>query len=136
VVANAVNVFHDNFVVLRSYISLISVGYMDSFRPFFVPGSPFGLYAALQKAVVPGKAVFVSDSGNGTVLAAEFLRLAGPRRFLAPTDFSSMGCLSRHAFRIFNKTCLLYNVLIFGGYLLGCSCCSLLCFSSDMLHFH
>ena len=106
-VANAVNVFHDNFVVLRSYISLISVGYMDSFRPFFVPGSPFGLYAALQKAVVPGKAVFVSDSGNGTVLAAESLRLAGPRRFLAPTDFSSMGCLSRHAFRIFNKSCLL-----------------------------
>ena len=117
---------------------------MDSVRPFFiifVPGSPFGLYAALQKAVVPGKAVFVSDSGNGTVLAAEFLRLAGPRRFLAPTDFSSMGCLSRHAFRIFNKICLLYNiynVLIFGGHLLVhiVLCCSSLFFCSDMLHFH
>lgn len=114
---------------------------MDSVRPFFiifVPGSPFGLYAALQKAVVPGKAVFVSDSGNGTVLAAEFLRLAGPRRFLAPTDFSSMGCLSRHAFRIFNQTCLLYNVLIFDGYLVVhvVLCCSSLFFRSDMLYFH
>ena len=53
--------------------------------------SPFGLYKALQEAVPPDSAVFIADSGNGTVLSAEFLRLAGPRRFLAPTDFSSMG---------------------------------------------
>ena len=53
--------------------------------------SPFGLYRALQEAVPPDAAVFVADSGNGTVLSAEFLRLAGPRQFLAPTDFSSMG---------------------------------------------
>ncbi|CAJ1441452.1 unnamed protein product, partial [Effrenium voratum] len=53
--------------------------------------SPFGLYGALQEAVPPEEAVFVADSGNGTVLSAEFLRLAGFRRFLAPTDFSSMG---------------------------------------------
>ena len=52
--------------------------------------SPFGLYKALQDAMPPDS-VFVADSGNGTVLSAEFLRLAGPRRFLAPTDFSSMG---------------------------------------------
>ena len=39
----------------------------------------------------PDCSVFVSDSGNGTVLGAEFLRLARPGQYLAPTDFSSMG---------------------------------------------
>lgn len=39
----------------------------------------------------PDCACFVSDSGNGTVLGAEFLRLARPGQYLAPTDFSSMG---------------------------------------------
>ncbi|CAE8625301.1 unnamed protein product [Polarella glacialis] len=58
-----------------------------------LPGqcSPFGLYGALQAAVPPDSAVFVADSGNGTVLSAEFLRLAAPRHYMAPTDFSSMG---------------------------------------------
>jgi acetolactate synthase-1/2/3 large subunit len=36
-------------------------------------------------------ASFATDSGNGTFLAAEGLRLAHPRRFLAPVDFSCMG---------------------------------------------
>ena len=35
--------------------------------------------------------VFTTDSGNGTFLAMEILRLAGPRRFLAPVDYSCMG---------------------------------------------
>ena len=35
--------------------------------------------------------IFTTDSGNGTFLAAEQLRLDGPRRFLAPVDFSAMG---------------------------------------------
>jgi acetolactate synthase-1/2/3 large subunit len=34
---------------------------------------------------------FVTDSGNGTFLAMEHLRLKNPRRFLAPVDFSCMG---------------------------------------------
>lgn len=80
-------------------------------------GSPFGLYSALQRAVPPQKAVFISDSGNGTVLAAEFLRLAGPRQFLAPTDFSSMGCL--HLLRLRpppeNKGLILMRPTIYWG---------------------
>jgi acetolactate synthase I/II/III large subunit len=34
---------------------------------------------------------FATDSGNGTFLAAEGLRLDGPGRFLAPVDYSCMG---------------------------------------------
>lgn len=36
-------------------------------------------------------AIFTSDSGNGTFLAMEHLRLEDPGHFLAPTDFSCMG---------------------------------------------
>lgn len=39
----------------------------------------------------PGSPCFVTDSGNGTFLAMEHLRLTEPRRFLAPVDFSCMG---------------------------------------------
>jgi acetolactate synthase-1/2/3 large subunit len=35
--------------------------------------------------------VFTTDSGNGTFLAMEILRLDRPRRFLAPVDYSCMG---------------------------------------------
>jgi acetolactate synthase-1/2/3 large subunit len=35
--------------------------------------------------------VFTSDSGNGTFLAVECLRLTRPGRLLAPVDFSCMG---------------------------------------------
>lgn len=51
--------------------------------------SPGALFGALQRRL-PG-AIYTSDSGNGTFLAMEHLRLDGPRRFLAPTDFSCMG---------------------------------------------
>ncbi len=34
---------------------------------------------------------FTTDSGNGTFLAMEMLRLDGPRQFLAPVDYSCMG---------------------------------------------
>ena len=37
------------------------------------------------------QAAFSTDSGNGTFLAMEMLRLEGPRRFLAPVDYSCMG---------------------------------------------
>lgn len=36
-------------------------------------------------------AIFTADSGNGTFLAMEMLRLDGPGRFLAPVDYSCMG---------------------------------------------
>jgi acetolactate synthase-1/2/3 large subunit len=35
--------------------------------------------------------VFATDSGNGTFLAVECLRLEAPRKFLAPVDYSCMG---------------------------------------------
>lgn len=35
--------------------------------------------------------VFAADSGNGTFLAMELLRLTRPRSFLAPVDYSCMG---------------------------------------------
>jgi acetolactate synthase-1/2/3 large subunit len=36
-------------------------------------------------------AIFTADSGNGTFLAMEHLRLEAPGRFLAPVDYSCMG---------------------------------------------
>ena len=35
--------------------------------------------------------MYVADSGNGTFLAMEMLRLSKPRSFLAPVDYSCMG---------------------------------------------
>ncbi len=53
---------------------------------------PGALFQSLQRRFPD--AIFTSDSGNGTFLAMEHLRLDGPRRFLAPTDYSCMGyCL-------------------------------------------
>ena len=52
--------------------------------------APFRLLRALQKKLGPG-AVFTADSGNGTFLAMELLRLETPGRFLAPVDYSCMG---------------------------------------------
>jgi acetolactate synthase-1/2/3 large subunit len=48
------------------------------------------LFSALQEHS-RADAVFTTDSGNGTFLAMEHLRLEAPGRFLAPTDFSCMG---------------------------------------------
>ncbi len=48
------------------------------------------LFSGLQRHCRPD-AVYTTDSGNGTFLAAEHLRLDGPGRFLAPIDFSCMG---------------------------------------------
>jgi acetolactate synthase-1/2/3 large subunit len=52
--------------------------------------SPHALFSALQSHCAPD-AIFATDSGNGTFLAMEHLRLEAPKRFLAPTDFSCMG---------------------------------------------
>jgi acetolactate synthase-1/2/3 large subunit len=52
--------------------------------------NPYPFFAALQRHCRED-VVFATDSGNGTFLAAEHLRLAGPGRFIAPIDFSCMG---------------------------------------------
>jgi acetolactate synthase-1/2/3 large subunit len=55
------------------------------------PGvTPAHLLRTLQDRLGPD-AVYATDSGNGTFLAMECLRLGGPGRFLAPVDFSCMG---------------------------------------------
>jgi acetolactate synthase I/II/III large subunit len=48
------------------------------------------LFKSLQ-AAVGDDAVYTTDSGNGTFLAMECLRLQSPRSFLAPIDYSCMG---------------------------------------------
>lgn len=52
--------------------------------------TPHLLFTALQRHCRPD-AIYATDSGNGTFLAVEHLRLEAPGRFLAPTDFSCMG---------------------------------------------
>ncbi|MGD2152217.1 MAG: thiamine pyrophosphate-binding protein [Gemmatimonadales bacterium] len=52
--------------------------------------SPHRLLRALQALYGPD-AVYTTDSGNGTFLAMEHLRLDRPRAFLAPVDYSCMG---------------------------------------------
>jgi acetolactate synthase-1/2/3 large subunit len=52
--------------------------------------TPPHLLRAAQRIFGP-ETVFTTDSGNGTFLAAECLRLEGPGRVLAPVDYSCMG---------------------------------------------
>jgi acetolactate synthase-1/2/3 large subunit len=52
--------------------------------------TPSRLLAALH-ARFGHTSAFVTDSGNGTFLAMEMLRLDQPRSFLAPVDYSCMG---------------------------------------------
>jgi acetolactate synthase-1/2/3 large subunit len=52
--------------------------------------SPARLVAALQERFGP-ETIFTADSGNGTFLGVELLRLERPGRFLAPVDYSCMG---------------------------------------------
>ena len=52
--------------------------------------SPPRLLRSLQTALGP-EAAYTADSGNGTFLAVECLRLDRPRAFLAPVDYSCMG---------------------------------------------
>jgi acetolactate synthase I/II/III large subunit len=51
---------------------------------------PPHLLETVQK-LVGNDAVYTTDSGNGTFLAMECLRLRHPRSFLAPVDYSCMG---------------------------------------------
>jgi acetolactate synthase I/II/III large subunit len=52
--------------------------------------SPAAFFAALQE-VCGDDAIYATDSGNGTFLAMEHLRLRRPGCFLAPVDYSCMG---------------------------------------------
>ncbi len=52
--------------------------------------SPYAMIEAMQAKFGPNT-VFTTDSGNGTFIAMEALRLDGPGRFLAPVDYSCMG---------------------------------------------
>jgi acetolactate synthase-1/2/3 large subunit len=52
--------------------------------------TPARLLRALQDTFGP-QTIFTTDSGNGTFLAMECLRLEQPERFLAPVDYSCMG---------------------------------------------
>ncbi|MFN7973225.1 MAG: thiamine pyrophosphate-binding protein [Acidobacteriota bacterium] len=52
--------------------------------------TPALLFEALQRAAGPD-AIYVTDSGNGTFLAMEHLRLERPGCFIGPIDYSCMG---------------------------------------------
>ena len=52
--------------------------------------TPPQLLKAVQELAGPA-AIYTTDSGNGTFLAVECLRLDRPRSFLAPVDYSCMG---------------------------------------------
>jgi acetolactate synthase-1/2/3 large subunit len=52
--------------------------------------APAALFATLQE-LAGADAVYATDSGNGTFLAMEHLRLTRPGCFLAPVDYSCMG---------------------------------------------
>jgi len=52
--------------------------------------TPPQLLKAMQEIAGPD-AIYTTDSGNGTFLAMECLRLDRPRSFLAPIDYSCMG---------------------------------------------
>jgi len=52
--------------------------------------TPAHLLGTAQRIYGP-ETIYTADSGNGTFLGVECLRLEGPRRFLAPVDYSCMG---------------------------------------------
>lgn len=52
--------------------------------------TPHELFSSLQRHC-GDNTVYATDSGNGTFLAAEHLRLDHPRCFIGPIDFSCMG---------------------------------------------
>ncbi len=52
--------------------------------------TPAYLLRTAQRVFGP-ETIYTTDSGNGTLLGMECLRLEAPRRFLAPVDYSCMG---------------------------------------------
>jgi acetolactate synthase-1/2/3 large subunit len=51
--------------------------------------TPYAFFEACQR--LAPDAIYTTDSGNGTFLAMEHLRLDSPGRFIGPIDFSCMG---------------------------------------------
>jgi acetolactate synthase-1/2/3 large subunit len=52
--------------------------------------TPHAFFQAVQRAARPD-AIYVTDSGNGTFLSMEHLRLSRPGCFIGPVDYSCMG---------------------------------------------
>jgi acetolactate synthase I/II/III large subunit len=73
----------------------IQAGHEQVWKEWVVPPKPDRVYPPhlikTLQSVVGGGAIYTTDSGNGTFLAMECLRLQGPRSFLAPVDYSCMG---------------------------------------------
>lgn len=66
-----------------------SVGEQWARHPSKLRVTPHTLFSTI--AQLAADAVITTDSGNGTFLAMEHLRLVEPGRFLAPVDYSCMG---------------------------------------------
>jgi acetolactate synthase I/II/III large subunit len=66
-------------------------GVQDDWRTHPSPDkvTPAAFFEALQRAAP--EAIYATDSGNGTFLAMEHLRLDKPRQFIGPIDYSCMG---------------------------------------------
>ncbi len=72
----------------------IASGHQDVWKDWLSQQServtPARLLRGLQDSLGP-ETIFTTDSGNGTFLAMECLRLERPGKFLAPVDYSCMG---------------------------------------------
>lgn len=73
----------------------ICSGHEGVWKGWSAPGNsesvyPPHLFKTLQ-SLVGEEGIYATDSGNGTFLAVECLRLQRPRSFLAPVDYSCMG---------------------------------------------
>jgi acetolactate synthase I/II/III large subunit len=70
-------------------------GHEEVRQGWTTPDSSEGVYPphllATVQRLVGNDAIYTTDSGNGTFLAMECLRLPHPRSFLAPVDYSCMG---------------------------------------------
>jgi acetolactate synthase I/II/III large subunit len=73
---------------IRSGHSAVREGWLSAVGGDLV--TPAHLLGSLQDILGP-KTVYTTDSGNGTFLAMEMLKLSRPGKYLAPIDFSCMG---------------------------------------------
>jgi acetolactate synthase I/II/III large subunit len=73
----------------------IRSGHEEVRQGWTTPESSEGVYPPhlleIVQKLVGNDAIYTTDSGNGTFLAMECLRLPHPRSFLAPVDYSCMG---------------------------------------------
>lgn len=73
----------------------IHSGHEGVWRGWAIPDGGTGVHPPhllkTLQTVVGDDAIYTTDSGNGTFLAMECLRLQHPRSFLAPVDYSCMG---------------------------------------------